>query len=69
MEHHEEHQPRNQRRVPRVPEPIDYDPFEMDWPWPGMMDAEDPPVEPSRSELPGNAQPSESATPAPADRD
>jgi hypothetical protein len=20
-----------------VPEPIEYDPFEMDWPWPGMV--------------------------------
>lgn len=62
MERHDEDQPRNQRPVPRVPEPIDYDPFEMDWPWP-MADARrEVPAEPSRSELPVNAPVEESRT-------
>ena len=46
----------HRRPVPKVPEPIEYDPFEMDWPWPGMLPAEpeaaapEPPAEPERAE-------------------
>ncbi len=34
-----------------MPEPIEYDPFELDWPWPGMVSEPEPPVEPARTEL------------------
>lgn len=51
-------EPNSHRRpVPKVPEPIEYDPFEMDWPWPGMLPAEpeaaapEAPVEPDRADL------------------
>ena len=36
MQNHESHR----RPVPQVPEPIEFDPFEMDWPWPGALPAE-----------------------------
>jgi hypothetical protein len=42
-----------------VPEPIEYDPFEMDWPWPGMLPAEPE----ARASTPA---PEPSATPEPA---
>ena len=56
MQNHESHR----RPVPKVPEPIEFDPFEMDWPWPGMLPtepeakAEQPAPEPAAetSELP-----------------
>ena len=31
-----DHSP-HRRPKPKVPEPIEDDPFEMDWPWPGML--------------------------------
>ncbi len=30
----------HRRPKPKVPEPIEDDPFEMDWPWPGMLPPE-----------------------------
>jgi len=47
----------HRRPVPKVPEPIEFDPFEMDWPWPGMLPepeaaASEAPVEPERTEAP-----------------
>lgn len=36
MQNHDSHR----RPIPQVPEPIEFDPFEMDWPWPGMQQAD-----------------------------
>jgi hypothetical protein len=54
----------HRRPVPQVPEPIEYDPFEMDWPWPGMLPSEpeaavELPPAPDRSEMPVRALGSE----------
>ena len=59
-------EPELNRRVPKVPDPIEYDPFEMDWPWPGMLPEPEPPVERSVGELTSEQQ---SEVPASDQRD
>jgi len=56
-------EPAPNRRAPKVPEPIEFDPFEMDWPWPGMLSEPEPPVEPSRGDLAGETPAESPATP------
>ena len=54
-----------------TPEPFEYDPFEMDWPWPGMHTPEaepaatTPPAAKTDAPAPPAAQPPQSVTPRP----